>query len=116
MVKEKLLDVLESFGVPVYLQGTLAEDKPYPDEFITFFTLYADDGAHYDDETTSYVWRFSVMYYANDAEKVNTKPDEIRAALKAAGFIPQGKAHDILSDEPTHTGAAMEFLIVETEQ
>lgn len=115
-MKEKLIEILESFGVPVYLQGTLAEDKAYPDEFITFFTMYADDAAHYDDETTSYEWRFAVVYYANDAAKVNTKPDEIRAALKAAGFIPQGKAHDVLSDEPTHTGAAMEFLIVEAEQ
>lgn len=115
-MKEKLLEILKSFGVPVYLQGTIDANEEYPDEFITFFTSYVDDAAHYDDETTSYEWRFAVMYYANDPKKVNTKPDEIRAVLKAAGFIPQGKAHDVLSDEPTHTGAALEFLIVEAEQ
>ena len=39
-------------------------------------------------------------------------PDLLRKAKKA-GFIPQGKGQDILSDEPTHTGWAMDFIYKE---
>ena len=112
-MKQKLIETLSAFGFPVLLQGTLNPDTAYPKTFITFFTDSTDDGAHFDNKTNSVEWWFSVILYSNDPATVNTKPNEIRAALKAAGFIPQGKGNDILSDEPTHTGWAMDFIIKE---
>lgn len=108
-MKQKLYDELSKFGYPVFLQGSMNADEKYPDSFITYFTDDTEDGAHYDNETASYVWYFAVIFYSNDPVLVNSKPEEIRKALKAAGFIPQGKGHDLLSDEPTHTGWAMDF-------
>lgn len=113
IVKQKLIDELSKFGYPVFLQGSLNADDKYPDSFITFFTDDTDDGDHYDNETASYVWYFAVIFYSNDPALVNSKPEEIRQALKQAGFIPQGKGQDILSDEPTHTGWAMDFIYQE---
>ena len=112
-MKQKLITALQSFGYPVYLQGTMNPEETYPNTFITFFTDSTDDGAHFDNKTNSVDWSFSVILYSNDPVTVNTKHNEIRAALKAAGFIPQGKGNDILSDEPTHTGWAMDFVITE---
>lgn len=112
-MKQKLIDVLETFGYPVFLQGSLNPDEPYPDTFITFFTDNTEDGSHYDDDVCSWIWEFSVILYSDDPEIVNSKPEEIRKALKAAGFIPQGKGNDVLSDEPTHTGWAMDFYIID---
>ena len=112
-VKEKLINELSKFGYPVFLQGSLNADDVYPDSFITFFTNDTEDGSHYDDDTTSFIWQFAVMFYSNEPALVNSKPEEIRKALKAAGFIPQGKGQDILSDEPTHTGWAMDFIYKE---
>ena len=112
-MKQKLITALQSFGYPVFLQGTLNPEEAYPNTFITFFTDSTEDGAHFDNKTNAVEWWFSVILYSNDPVTVNTKPDEIRAALKAAGFIPQGKGNDILSDEPTHTGWAMDFVIKE---
>lgn len=112
-MKQKLIEELTKFGYPVFLQGTLNADAAYPDSFITFFTDDTQDGAHYDNDTTSYVWYFAVIFYSNDPALVSSKPAEIRAALKKAGFIPQGKGQDILSDEPTHTGWAMDFIYKE---
>lgn len=112
-MKQKLIDELSKFGYPVFLQGSMNAEDKYPDSFITFFTDDTPDGSHYDNETTSYVWNFAVIFYSNDPALVNSKPEEIRKALKAAGFIPQGKGNDILSDEPTHTGWAMDFIYQE---
>lgn len=113
-MKEALFTVLNTICPNnVYLQGTIDEDRAYPDSFITYFTNDTDDRAFYSNEVTSFDWTFSVIYYSNDPALVNTVPATITAALKNAGFIPQGKGRDIPSDEPTHTGWAMEFIITE---
>ena len=108
-MKELLLSVLERF-CPVYLQGTLNPDEAYPQKFITFFTSTTDDNSFYDNEVAAVDWTFSVMFYSTDPEEVNTIPAIIRRDLKAAGFIPQGKGNDLISDRPTHTGWAMDFI------
>lgn len=112
-MKQKLIKTLSAFGYPVHLQGTLNPEEAYPHTFITFFVDSTDDNGHFENKTNSIDWSFSVILYSDDPEIVNTKPNEIRAALKAAGFIPQGKGNDIMSDEPTHTGWAMDFVITE---
>ena len=114
-MKQKLIDELSKFGYPVFLQGSLNEDTKYPDTFITFWTDDVADGSHYDDETTSYLWDFTITIYSTDPLLIDTKKDEIRKALKAVGFIPQGKGMDIPSDEPTHNGWLMNFYYVEHE-
>jgi hypothetical protein len=100
-------------GETLVLQGTLAEDKPYPANFVTIWTDYTADNSHFDNNVTSVEWHFTVIFYTNNAEEITTKPIEIINTLRAAGFIPQGKGQDIPSDEQTHTGWAMEFIGVE---
>ena len=112
-MKQKLIEALSAFSFPVFLQGTLNPEEADPQTFITFFVDSTDDNGHFDNNTNSVNWSFSVILYSNNPEIVNTKPNEIRAVLKAAGFIPQGKGNDIMSDEPTHTGWAMDFVITE---
>ena len=112
-MKKELYDILTSFGYPVWLQGTRNPNDPYPESFITYFTNDVADGIHYDNDTKSYVWDFSVIFYSSDPALLNSKPDEIRKKLKDAGFFPQGKGRDIPSDLPSHTGWAMDFYKVE---
>lgn len=112
-MKDLLIKTLAEFGYPVYLQGTIAQGEPYPDTFITFWVESADDGSHYDNRTANWVWEFTVNFYSNDPKAVNAKPDEIRKALTAAGFIPRGKGWDLPSDEPSHTGWTQEYYYIE---
>ena len=113
-MKQALIEVLETICPNnVFLQGTLAEDEAYPESFITFWTNYTDDHSHFDNDVNSWDWNFSVIYYSSDPELVGTVPDTIRGLLKAAGFIPQGKGNDIVSDRSSHTGWAMEFIKTE---
>lgn len=97
----------------VFLQGTLDSEEAYPESFITYWTNYTDDNAHFDNEVTSIDWQFSVIYYSSDPLTIDAVAAEIRAALKAQGFIPQGKGNDIPSDVSTHTGWAMDFIKTE---
>lgn len=115
-MKQKLIETLQTFGYPVHLQGTLNPDEAYPDTFITFWTDDTDDTVHFDNKTQSTDWFFNVIIYSNNPVIVNEKPKEIRAKLKAAGFIPQGKGHDIPSDKETHTGWTMDYIYTEYQQ
>lgn len=110
-MKKKLIDILEKICPNVYLQGTLNENETFPANFITFWTDTTEDDTFYDDNPKSEIWHFSVIFYSSDPTLVETKPAEIRAALKAGGFIPQGKGNDIPSGKATHTGWAMDFII-----
>lgn len=114
-MKDLLINVLEGFCPDnVFLQGTLDENADYPESFITFWCYDVPEGSHYDNEANSFDWSFNVIFYSSDPLKVNTVPEEIRIALKKAGFIPQGKGNDIPSDVITHTGWAMEFIYRQT--
>lgn len=116
-MKQKLIAAVATCGFvegkTLVLQGTLDPAQPYPDDFVTIWTDYTADNSHFDNVVNSVDWSFTVIYYSNDPEKIATKPIEIIAALRAAGFVPQGKGQDIPSDEATHTGWAMEFIGVE---
>lgn len=112
-MKTLLIETLESLGYDVYLQGTFPEDKAYPESFITFFTLSGDDAAHYDNEPAGTAWEYQVIFYSSNPRQVATVPRDIESCMRAAGFIPRGRGRDIPSDEPTHTGWAMEFYYLE---
>lgn len=113
-MKQELITALETICPGnVFLQGTIPESQTYPDSFITFWTNSSSDDAFMDDEETRVVWSYGVFYYSNDPATIPVKAAAIRSALKAAGFIPQGRGYDIPSDVETHTGWAMEFIIAE---
>ena len=113
-MKQKMLDLLEPFCPGnVYLQGTLDAAEAYPDTFLTVWTNYTDDRAHYDDARQSVDWNFTVILYSVDPAVIASLPARIGAAAKSAGFLPQGKGNDIPSDRPSHTGWTMEFVITE---
>lgn len=112
-MKEKLINALSALGYPVYLQGTAPQ--VYPDHFITFWTIDTPAAAEYDNTLMLTQWQFYIYFYSIDPELLQSGAAAIRAALKAAGFTPQGKGRDLLSDEPTHTGWVQEFSILEEE-
>lgn len=112
-VKELLISTLQTFKYPVLLQGSLAEDEPYPESFFTFWNNSSDDLNHYDNAPIAYEWSFDVNFYSSSAVLVNTVLLEAKDALKAAGFIVGGKGHDVASDEVTHTGRGIDVLFRE---
>lgn len=119
-MKQKLINALQQCGFEqgktLFLQGTMNAEASYPDEFVTIWIPVTEDIAHFDNEVVSVEWLATVIYYSNSPTLVNTKPNTIREVLKRNGFIPQGKGNDIPSDEPTHTGWAMDFIGTENKE
>lgn len=112
-MKELLIQLLETFGYPVKLQGSIAENEAYPSSFFTFWNNDSYDGNHYDNDAVSYTWSFDINFYSIDPELVNTILLQVRTLLKENGFIISGKGYDAVSDEPTHTGRGITALIIE---
>lgn len=114
-MKELLIELLESFGYPVMLQGSLGEKQKYPKSFFTFWNNESYDNNHYDNNPANYTWNFDVNFYSVDPALVNTVLLNAKALLKQNGFIVSGKGRDLLSDEVTHTGRGFTALIIDME-
>lgn len=112
-MKQELISLLETFGYPVYLQGSLASPAAYPESFFTFWNPSNDDGGFYSANPVFAVWTFNVYFYSNDPELVASVPEQARQALRAAGHIVHGKPVDVPVDVPTHTGAFFEIEMLE---
>lgn len=113
-MKQILLNVLNTFGYPVFLHGSLAENEPFPPAFFTFQTISSSD-ISFDDSDTRTIYGFQVFFYAEDPETVESIAAQSRTALKQAGFIANGKGVDIPSGEPTHTGWVTEYFYIKEE-
>ena len=109
-MEDLLIEVLESFGYPVRLQGSLLPDEPYPDHFFTFWNNNSYSGSFYDNDEKSIVYDYDVNFYSIDPNLVYTKLREAKMALKKAGFIISGDGYSVASDEQTHDGRGMNVL------
>ena len=113
-VKNLLIDTLdEAFHLPVYLQGSISVDEKYPDSFFTFWNNSTTDDAFFDNTETETIWDFDLNFYSNDPAIVNSVLLLAKTTLKSVGFIPDGSGHDVMSDEPTHTGRGLTLLFIE---
>lgn len=115
-MEDALITILESFGYPVYRQGSMSNDAAYPDTFFTFWNNDSPDHSHYDNEEYGTDWDFNIYVFSNDPSLTYSLLAEARVALKEAGWICLGKGFDTASDEETHTGRGLEVLYLETLQ
>ena len=109
----QLCEILDGFGYPTFLQGTINPDDALPDSFFTFWNYSTPEACFYDNDANTAVWGFWVYFYSTDRQTVEETIEAARAALKAAGWIPQGRAQDARSDVPTHTGRMFSVRVIE---
>lgn len=112
-MKEQLITLLETFGFPVFLQGSIASPEEYPESFFTFWVTSAPEGAFYDNDANRCVWGFWVYFYSTDPTLVLEKSEAARQLLKANGFTTDGKPTDLPVDVPEYTGAMFPVYIAE---
>ena len=112
-MKQSLIEVLSTYKYPVILQGSLAPGAKYPESFFTIWNSDTYDGNYYDNRPASCVWNFSVCFYSVDPSLVNTQLATAVKDLRDAGWIIDGCGYDAASDEPTHTGRAVDVLFLE---
>lgn len=109
-MEDKLIEILEALGYPVFLQGSLLENESYPDSFFTFWNDSADGDSYYSNEENAIIWAYSLNFYSTDPVKVNTMLLEAKKLLKADGWVVSGAGYSIMSDEHTHTGRGITVL------
>ena len=113
-MKDLLISILETFCPDnVFLQGTINPDEAYPAKFITFFTTDSDFDAFYNNDANRIDWYVSVVFYSSNPAEVQTIPPQIIRALRNAGFIPANAGIDVMSNNDSYTGWAMDFYYIE---
>jgi hypothetical protein len=108
-----LIHTLEGLGYPVFRQGSLAED--YPDDFFTFWNSETEGESYYDNAAKATVWDLTVYFYSIDPALVESALITARDALRSVGFVASGKGFDVVSDEITHVGRAIDIFYYERE-
>lgn len=112
-MKAQLIELLESFGYPVFLQGSLNSVDAYPDTFFTFWNFENPESEFYDDHAGRCIWGFWIYFYSVDPVLVETISEQARQLLRANNWIVGGKPTDISVSKPTHTGAMFTAYIFE---
>ena len=110
--EDKLIDLLETFEVPVIRQGSLAEDEAYPETFFTFWNRYDQAESYYDNDMVSFTAVYYVNVYSTDADTAYDLLRQARDLLVENGFSSYRMGYDIESDEDSHVGRGMELQIL----
>lgn len=112
-VLHTLYETLAGFGKPIYLQGSMSDDEPYPEAFYTYYNNTSAGAMYYDDLENAVVWDFDVNAYATNPDMAQAMIIQARDALCALGYICAGAGYDTISDEPTHTGRGINATYME---
>lgn len=112
-MEDLLIATLEKLGYPIFRQGSLLKDEPYPDHFFTFWNNYTNGNGFYDNEDTQTIWDYDLNFYSIDPNETHSKLLDAKRLLKNVGFIAIGKGHDIASDELTHTGRGIHLMYMQ---
>lgn len=114
-VKQLLLTTLNTTfkDYPVKLQGSMTADDVYPPDFFTYWNNETIDTTFYDNTENQTIWDFDLNFYSNTPANVNTVLLTAKTALKSVGFIVNGSGHDVISDEPTHTGRGIQLIYIQ---
>lgn len=116
MIEDTLINLLETFNVPVIRQGSLAPDQAYPDTFFTFWNNDESEHSAYDNETANVDYDFDVNVYSTNPGTAYSLIKQSRELLKQNGWIIATRGYDVSSDEITHVGRGMEVLYLNTEK
>ena len=111
-----LIKNLKKIGYPVFLQGSLLADEPYPESFFTFWNSSTDSQGFYDNNESAIKWIYTIAFYSTDPLVVNSVLLMVKQILKKKGFIVNGSGFDLLSDEKTHTGRGLIVQYLQTKK
>lgn len=113
-MEDLLIETLSKLGFPVRLQGSVAPDEPFPDNFFTFWERSSDGESYYDNLEYSTVFEYDVNFYSSDPENVYGCLRKAITLLKDAGFIVSGQGRSIPSGVQTHDGRGVTVKYLKT--
>ena len=107
-LRESFYNIIESFSLPIFLQGSMSENEEYPKTFITYFIPEIDDTHFADNEAKLKSVIFEVAIYSEDLSEIDRLSEEIKKKMKINdyNFLIGG---DVASDTQTHSGFMQRF-------
>lgn len=114
-MEDNLIELLETFGYPVFRQGSLGASEAYPDTFFTFWNNDETEHSAYDNETFNVDYDYDVNVYSTSPVKAYDLLAQARNLLKESGWIMPSRGYDVQSDEVTHVGRGMEVTYLKKE-
>lgn len=115
-MEDTLISLLESLEYPVYRQGSIAEDEPYPATFFTFWNRSEDGISFYDNSDYLVSHSFDVNVYSSNVSLAYSLQRAARDLLKSNGWTITERGYDVSSDEVTHIGRGFSCLYLEQIQ
>ena len=109
MTWDALEALLESTGYPYFRQGSLAPDDPYPESFFTFWNVDTPEDSYFDNGPHAANWSWRGYFYTKDPAPLYSVMGDFLESARAAGFISQGRARDLSSDEPGTVGRTIQL-------
>ena len=108
-MKAKLIELLETFGYPVSLQGSHSEDETVPEHEFTFWQ-FETNHTYYGNKIVLEEQVYRVFFYSTNPELANSIFKKVRPLLMKNGFHCSGD-YDIESDEDNVDAREMEVRI-----
>ena len=113
MIKQKLIDLLETFHYPVSLQGSYQEGETLPDSFFTFWN-YETNLRYKSNKVSEIEYVYRVFFYSKEPVLVNAIFKQVRELLINNNFHCTGD-YDIDTDVESYTGREMEVRYLEIQ-
>lgn len=106
-----LKDVFELIDVPIYRQGSLAENEEYPDATFCTYWMRADDLEDwYDNKPRKREISCDINIYSNDYDTMSQKIQKIRDDC-IENDIVTSSIHDLASDDANYTGQGITVTV-----
>lgn len=113
MMQDKLIEIIDTLGYPIYRQGSMSDEGVHLNAYFTFWCNSSSDLRNYDNQPQACLWDFDLNFYSNDPSLMNIILLEAKTLLKRHDFIIDGKGYDIDSDIETHTGRGINVMYIE---
>lgn len=107
---EKLIELLETFGYKVFLQGSAPE--VVPDSFFTFWDFSSSDASAYDNDSRVEEKGYWVYSYSIDPVECEEMINKAKKLLKENDFIPEGSGISVMAHNKDYTGKMLTVYIL----
>ena len=106
-----LKDIFELIDVPIYRQGSLAENEAYPDETFCTYWMRSDNlDDWYDNKPRKREITCDISIYSNEYDTMSHKIQKIRDDCIENDIITSD-IHDLASDDVDYTGQGVTVTV-----
>ena len=115
MKHPNVVALLESLGLPVFMQGDMPQEMDYPDLFITYLWFSSSDLWRFDNRATATRYTCQITVYGREPNAVDDTVEALSEKLLKYGYSKEGGGRLIPSDEPEYLGWTNDYHFIVKE-